>query len=146
MSPAGNLKRKLQGAAYEKSPKRKLYNASPARVAARAARAKTPIGKLIQKRSAARWFVSSSGRTRTLKRLYNLTLEEWETMFNGQGRACAICKTLDPGHKWWCTDHDHKTKKVRGVLCHKCNAGIGLLQDSHAVLQNGIFYLLGMPT
>jgi len=45
-----------------------------------------------------------------------------------EGRALAI-------------DHDHTTGVVRGTLCHRCNKGIGLLQDSPELLQAGIEYL-----
>lgn len=38
-------------------------------------------------------------------------------------------------------DHDHETGKVRGVLCHSCNAGIGLLGDSVPILREAIRYL-----
>lgn len=47
-----------------------------------------------------------------------------------QGGRCAVCKTTVPGGYGWCGDHDHKTGAFRGVLCRKCNTGIGLLGDT----------------
>ncbi len=40
-----------------------------------------------------------------------------------------------------CIDHDHKTGKVRGVLCHNCNTSLGLLKDDLTTLRNLIKYL-----
>ena len=56
---------------------------------------------------------------------YKLTPEQWEQMFEDQGRACAICrKTVSAGRNWH-TDHNHATNKVRGILCHDCNIAVG---------------------
>ncbi|SRR6266851_3794913 len=40
-------------------------------------------------------------------------------------------------------DHDHETGRVRGVLCTRCNLGMGNLDDSIVLLQQGIKYLAG---
>jgi hypothetical protein len=42
-----------------------------------------------------------------------------------------------------CIDHDHTTLKVRGILCNKCNFGIGQLNDNIERLENAITYLKG---
>ena len=44
----------------------------------------------------------------------------------------------------WCLDHDHKTGKFRGWICHTCNRAIGQLQDNVRILQNAIKYLEGV--
>jgi hypothetical protein len=63
-----------------------------------------------------------SRRRAHLKERYGLTLEQWEAMFEAQGRKCAICSATTPGWKRaWHTDHDHKSGAVRGILCHLCN-------------------------
>src|SRR5262245_32108346 len=50
------------------------------------------------------------------------TQELWTATFKNQGEKCAICKTINPGAKFgWCSDHDHRTGKFRGVLCVTCN-------------------------
>ena len=51
-----------------------------------------------------------------------------------------ICKS-PPGHKSLHIDHDHKTGKVRGLLCHGCNTAIGLMKDDVNILTKAIEYL-----
>jgi hypothetical protein len=78
-----------------------------------------------------------------LKRKYGLTLEQWELLFEAQGRCCAICKSTTPrfNRNWWSTDHDHVTGKFRGILCHKCNCALGNVDDSVYCLQRMVEYL-----
>lgn len=71
-------------------------------------------------------------------RSYKISLDDLEELLVKQDSSCAICKKkLDKFH----IDHDHQTMKVRGLLCGKCNRGIGLLQDSKEILQRAIDYL-----
>lgn len=72
-----------------------------------------------------------------LKRLYGLSLEQWDEMVLNRGGMCDICG-LDAK---LCVDHDHITNKIRGLLCATCNQGIGLLKDSSAVTQLATNYL-----
>lgn len=62
-----------------------------------------------------------AARRAQIKMNYGLTLEEWELMFDGQGRCCAICKSTTPYGPGWHTDHSHGTGAVRGILCFHCN-------------------------
>lgn len=78
-------------------------------------------------------------RRRSLKRYYNLTLEQYDEMLKEQGSVCQICK--DKSTKTLHVDHNHATGKIRGLLCAKCNHAIGLLKDSVSILQNAIKYL-----
>lgn len=54
-----------------------------------------------------------------------MTQEVFEVMSEAQGHACAICLRSKPLF----VDHDHKTGAVRGLLCHRCNVGVGLFGD-----------------
>jgi SNF2 family DNA or RNA helicase len=84
-------------------------------------------------------------RNYTLMRYYGITLEEYNRRLEEQNFKCALClREHDPDgshHDRLDVDHDHATDKVRGLLCQKCNKGIGLLGDSPEILQKAIEYL-----
>lgn len=78
---------------------------------------------------------------RTLKWRYNLTPEELIEMHQQQNNVCKICgKPPNPGRNLD-VDHDHKTGRIRGLLCNNCNRGLGHLQDSIIILEAAINYL-----
>ena len=63
-----------------------------------------------------------------------------------QGFKCAICQRPDSGGKrYWQADHDHTTGLLRGVLCVRCNPGLGALGDSIERLEAAIAYLKNPP-
>lgn len=71
-------------------------------------------------------------------RVYGITLEFFESLIRKQKGKCAICKKkLKEPH----LDHCHKTKKPRGVLCHKCNVGLGHFNDNPRLLKRALAYL-----
>lgn len=77
-----------------------------------------------------------------LKRTFGITPEQFEEMLHRQGRKCAICGGVwQEATRNWTVDHDHKTGKVRGILCQNCNAGIGMLGDDPATLRAALRYL-----
>ena len=83
-----------------------------------------------------------------LKRKYNLTLENYYGLLEYQEHVCAICKTAEPrvyqGRETFLplfVDHCHETGKVRGLLCTKCNSGIGMFKDNIEYLISAISYL-----
>lgn len=78
---------------------------------------------------------------REKRRLYGVTEQNFYEMLKGQGGACAICKTAKWGEHGPHVDHDHATKNVRGLLCHRCNLAIGFAGDDPAILQAAIIYL-----
>jgi hypothetical protein len=85
-------------------------------------------------------------REHQLRRDYDLTTEEFYEMIRDQDYKCLICNeffepTLINHGKTPCVDHDHKTGKVRGILCHKCNLGLGYFDDNMKSLKNAIIYL-----
>lgn len=53
-------------------------------------------------------------------------------MLRKQNGKCAVCKSSDPkyGRLFFCVDHDHRTGRVRGLLCGDCNLAAGKLMDS----------------
>lgn len=81
-------------------------------------------------------------RARTL-RLYGLTQAGWDALIKHQGNQCAVCKTDRPGGRGerWHIDHDHVTGQVRGLLCHRCNMGIGFLLDDPEIIRAAARYV-----
>lgn len=80
-------------------------------------------------------------RNRALVQNYGLTITTWEELFAKQNNICAICSTDQPRGKNWHTDHDHKTGKIRGILCGWCNTALGKFQDSPDILKKASEYL-----
>ncbi len=78
-------------------------------------------------------------RARYLENTYNLTLNDWEALFDSQGRVCAICG-IEPDRP--VVDHCHTSGEVRGILCDTCNRCLGLLKDDASVLIAGAAYLI----
>lgn len=69
---------------------------------------------------------------------YGITKETYDKMLVDQGGVCAICKNTP---NVWHIDHDHFIGVVRGLLCPKCNKGLGQFDDSVTYLEEAIHYL-----
>lgn len=54
---------------------------------------------------------------------------------------CQICGKTANTQKRLCIDHNHKTNKIRSMLCDECNNGLGKFKDNKQLLQNAINYL-----
>ena len=78
-------------------------------------------------------------RRRHLAKAYGLTIEALAEMMARQDGHCAVCgvQLLER----YAIDHDHKTGKVRGLLCSKCNSALGMADDSPDRLRALIVYL-----
>jgi len=72
-----------------------------------------------------------------IKHQYKLSIKEYYRMLKKQNNRCAICKEK---HKLN-IDHNHETGKVRGLLCHNCNQGIGCFKDNKNLLTEAIKYI-----
>lgn len=70
---------------------------------------------------------------------YGITPDDYKVMLDKQNGTCYICKKFDT--KALAVDHDHDTGKVRGLLCTRCNRGIGLFGDSPDLLARAAEYL-----
>lgn len=73
---------------------------------------------------------------------------EYEKLLKDQNNLCKICnlpeKILSRNRdrvKYLSLDHCHKTKKIRGLLCHSCNTALGHFRDSIELLQSAINYI-----
>jgi hypothetical protein len=75
-----------------------------------------------------------------LRTKFKITLENYLEMLKNQGGACAICDRKVDDRRM-AVDHDHKTGKIRGLLCIGCNFILGSAKDSVPVLEAAIGYL-----
>ena len=73
---------------------------------------------------------------------YDITVTEYDTMYDNQDGRCKICKGLPNGNRnRLSVDHDHSTGKVRGLLCNTCNTGLGMFRDNSELLIEAASYL-----
>lgn len=81
-------------------------------------------------------------KARKYKYEYGITLEDYANLLAAQKDCCAICKKHKSEFKIAMhTDHDHKTGKIRGILCQKCNRGLGFFNDNKELLDSAKQYL-----
>jgi hypothetical protein len=66
-------------------------------------------------------------------------------MLDAQDGRCGICKRPRRKAKRMPTDHNHKTHRVRGLLCDTCNKIVGLFGDDPQIFLNGYHYLTNPP-
>ena len=79
-----------------------------------------------------------------MKSTFNLTIEDYNIIFNKHNGSCAICKRHQTEFKKrLAIDHCHKTNEIRGLLCSSCNTAIGLFKDDIDSLSSAIDYLKG---
>lgn len=82
-------------------------------------------------------------RERMLKEKYDISSEEFDILLTKQNNSCSICKKkYNDGEKAFCVDHNHKSGRIRGVLCHNCNVAIGNLEDNIINILNAANYLI----
>lgn len=74
---------------------------------------------------------------------HRMTVAEYDQLASNQGGACAICRRPPTG-KFLFVDHAHQTRRVRGLVCHRCNIMLGVAQDNTVVLRNAVAYLEGV--
>jgi len=78
---------------------------------------------------------------------YGVTKAQYLRMVMAQGGRCLICGEKPSGKfRRLAVDHDHNTGEVQGLLCCRCNRAIGLLGDSHEVLDRAAKYLWSRST
>jgi hypothetical protein len=87
-------------------------------------------------------------KCQNLRRHFNITLDEYEVILERQNGTCAICGNNETAVRrgtselrYLAVDHCHESGKIRGLLCSKCNTGLGLLRDSKELLRKAIQYL-----
>ena len=77
------------------------------------------------------------------KKNYGITLEEYDAMLKDQGGVCACCGSDNPGgYGRFVVDHNHRTGRVRSLLCNRCNVVYGQLEESANLIINLLRYHL----
>ena len=120
--------RELRLAAYDRKPEH--YRTAKNRRYAR--RAKAGLLPVV---------TSEHRRRRHLRDSYGITPEEERYLLEEQQGLCPIC-----GSAAEVVDHDHATGRIRGLLCQKCNRGLGHFADSPVMLAKALEYLTGSQT
>lgn len=74
---------------------------------------------------------------------YGISSADYLKIWNQQGGLCAICHQPErcKRRRWLAVDHDHDTNRIRGLLCDKCNVGIGCLGDDVDRIASALDYL-----
>ena len=90
----------------------------------------------------------AAGRKASLKLRYGLTEDAVKAMMEAVGNCCEICdkpllftsnNTADSAH----IDHCHDTGNIRGILCSRCNSGLGFFDDKEYLVKKALTYLEG---
>lgn len=89
-------------------------------------------------------------RSNQLIKTYGITLQDYADLMSKQDGKCAICRQPAlGGHtstRSLHVDHNHKTGKVRGLLCHKCNPALGQFNESIERVSAALEYLKAYET
>ena len=76
-----------------------------------------------------------------LERLYGIDMENYNNILSEQNNSCAICNKECVSGRKLAVDHNHDTGEVRGLLCCKCNRGLGNFHDNLDLLRSAVLYL-----
>lgn len=135
--------RKRYAAVYRKNNKRKIRENTKVywpKAAARLRQIREENGDEVRKRDREKYHSNPEANINyMLKRNYGLLREQYDAMLEEQEHKCKVCVQTSKYRLH--VDHDHETDEVRGLLCNKCNRGLGLLSDSLEVLKKAISYL-----
>ena len=79
---------------------------------------------------------------RWLQKTYSVSLSEYNEMLGAQDNRCAICGEASGEFiRKLAVDHDHETGQIRGLLCGRCNPGLGYFMHDPELLKQAIGYL-----
>ena len=114
------------------------------------------VSNEAQKETKKRWSAErrllypEAQRESSLKKNYGIGIADFNVMLSKQNNVCAICgkPEKDLNHNTGtprnlAVDHDHKTGKIRGLLCGNCNKGLGKFLDDPELLLKAVNYLKG---
>jgi hypothetical protein len=132
-----------------KTPDKLQYNCIPCSKEAAKKSYESDKSKVICR--SARWRAKNPERVQEigyktrLKKNFGMTLEDYNEILESQNGKCLICESSGRGGRskrfQLFVDHCHKTGKVRGLLCMKCNSAIGYFDEDIARMKSAISYL-----
>lgn len=77
-----------------------------------------------------------------LRKRYGISVEQYDAMLAVQDQRCAICRSpFSEAPRKLHVDHDHDSGLVRGILCYRCNTGLGVFRDCPERLRAAAEYL-----
>ena len=76
-----------------------------------------------------------------LKRVFGLSLAEYNEMAKAQGGVCALCHQPPKGKRKLAVDHCHKTRKIRALLCVGCNWHVGKYEKDKTWVERVLEYI-----
>lgn len=78
-----------------------------------------------------------------LMEVYGIDNKDYAKLLKKQKGRCALCGTKNPGGRFNVlqVDHNHQTNKIRGLLCNKCNLGLGMLEANRVPIACLMKYL-----
>ena len=85
-------------------------------------------------------------REKNLRKSFGLGVDDYETILRNQDYRCKLCgvsaeEEKKRTSKRLAVDHCHTTGKIRGLLCRKCNTGLGNFNDDINLMTKAINYL-----
>ncbi len=81
------------------------------------------------------------GKAWHLRNTYGLSVQQFNEMVEAQKGLCAICaEVMTPGRVTH-VDHCHITRKIRKLLCSRCNQALGLLREDVSIIKSALDYL-----
>lgn len=86
-------------------------------------------------------YIDADNRRDHINQRYGISLKTFEDISNAQNNVCKICKKKNTRDRFLQVDHDHKTGKIRSLLCSHCNNGLGCFFDNIEVMKLAIQYL-----
>ena len=99
------------------------------------------LGKLQAKYRCYRFLGKMKKQENYLIKKYGLNWAAFNELMAQQDNCCAICKKPLDEYSKTRVDHCHTTGKVRGILCHGCNVGLGYFYDNVSSLRAAADYL-----
>lgn len=82
-----------------------------------------------------------AARRANLRVKFGMTVEQYDKMLLDQSGSCAICEEACPSGRNLAVDHDHDSGVIRGLLCGRCNMGLGQFRDRPELLSAAAAYL-----